>query len=336
MAARYALQHPELKVLCMDMTEEGDLTKRLLGGVDRAREKVQELYGRIFSLLETAKEEASRYAIMRFIRGSALDVTDHCIRVADHNENIPGNLYLISSGAYPTEDEAPWSREEREAVAQQIRGSLERSSSTWKLFCDTDGDRRPSPYTMLAYSLCELAVVPLQSSKSDMDRTETMFGVLNQLRKEGLIKTQILMVVWNMVSVIKNEPSTCGDLQLPFTPTKINADIISACSRRVYELAMDPDCEGLFLRAGPGVTEADFYRTSITAVRQFADNAQRPAEELGLPFAQMLAQLGGKKTMVFDSTGVKYQVDSGVLESADQALEVLTQKFEAMSLEAGR
>eukprot|EP00932_Pfiesteria_piscicida_P020562 SRR837773.7365.p2 GENE.SRR837773.7365~~SRR837773.7365.p2 ORF type:complete len:162 (-),score=65.17 SRR837773.7365:105-539(-) len=144
------------------------------------------------------------------------------------------------------------------------------------------------------------------------------------------------MVVWNMVNVNKNEPSTCGDLQLPFTPAKINADIISACSKRVYAMAMDPEFAGLFLRAGPGVTEADFFSTSITAVRQFADNAQRPAEELGLPFAQMIAKLGGKKTMVFDSTGVKYQVDSGVLESADHALDVLTQKFEAMSLESGR
>eukprot|EP00932_Pfiesteria_piscicida_P001028 SRR837773.11002.p1 GENE.SRR837773.11002~~SRR837773.11002.p1 ORF type:complete len:374 (-),score=107.90 SRR837773.11002:56-1087(-) len=343
MACSFAQSHPEAKVLCMDMSEEGDLTKRLMGGVDAARQKVSELFGTLFKLVDDAKKEAPQTVATRlkslFLgkRDADLDVVPHCIRLADHNANVPGNVYLVSSGAYATEEE-PMTPEELRSTAGRILGALERSPDSWQLFCDTDGDRRPSTFTKLAYNLCDLAIVPLQCSKSDMDRTETMFGMMNDLRQRGEINTQILMVVWNMVKAQRNEPCEVSGLTLPFTPAKINAEIMSACNERLCACAWDPAMSGLFLGAGPDTTEADFLSSSVTAVRQFADNAQRPAEELGMPFARMLDLLreSGKTKLTFDSTGVKYQVDAEVLGAADRALSVLTAKFEAMSLAADR
>lgn len=334
MANYFAARHPELKVLVMDFTEEGDLTKRLLGGVDNAREKMYTLFGGVFQLVQDAHEKASRNALTSWIRGSDVDITQHAIHLKEHNSNVPDNIYLVSSGSSPWEEDA-LPPAARKAVAQKIRTSLEASRDTWKLFCDTDGDRRPSPFTMLAYSLAELAIVPLHCSKSDLDRTETMFGMMNEMRKSGEISTQILMIIWNFVKSQKNDPCEHEGLSLPFTPAKVNLEIMSACNKRIAAIARDPEFAGLFLRGSAATSELDFLRNSICAVRQFADNVQRPAEELGMPFVTMVDSLrsSGKKQIAFNCTGVKYQADGDTIEAADLALQELTTKFEAMALD---
>merc|ERR1719399_2043499 len=103
----------------------------------------------------------------------------------------------------------------REKVCEKIREALTGSERSWKLFCDTDGDRRPSPMTLVGYSLCEQAIVPLTTNKGDMDRTATMLGVLNEIRKRGEIRTKVLMIVWNNVKSLKDEPMVSHGVQIP-------------------------------------------------------------------------------------------------------------------------
>jgi len=43
------------------------------------------------------------------------------------------------------------------------------------------------------------AIVPLHLNKSDLDRTETMLGLMHHLQEQGEIRTQVLFVVWNCV-----------------------------------------------------------------------------------------------------------------------------------------
>lgn len=329
MSSYYAVQHPDCSVLVMDLSEEGDLTKRFLGGVDAAAKKVDELFGGVFRLLTAAEKRSS--GLTSWLWADSFNVMDHAVHLADHNPAMPPNIFLISSGAWPR-TESPMSDEVRRSVAQRMHQSLEKSPATWKLFCDTDGDRRPSPYTMLAYSLCPFAIVPLHLNKGDLDRTETMLGVMHDLRQRGEIQTQVLFVVWNFVKALKDEGTDYHGMQLPFTPTKVCLDILDSCNRRLYKNSQE--LEGLFVHAG--ASEADFIKTSTTVLRQLADNVLKPSEELGLPVVQMVKRLAdsGKKSMKFHSGDVDYDAKGDTIENVMNGIKELEDKFEAMSLDS--
>ncbi|CAJ1364633.1 unnamed protein product [Effrenium voratum] len=327
MSSFYAGKHPELTVLIMDLAEEGDLTKRLLGGVDAASSKVESLFGGVFRLLQSAEKRAS--GLTSWLWSSKFDVMEHAVRLRDHNPALPANLYLISSGAWPR-TEAPMDDEVRKQVCGRIRESLEQSEVSWKLFCDTDGDRRPSPYTMLAYGLCDQAIVPLHLNKGDLDRTETMLGVMHELRQRGEIRTQVLFIVWNFVKVLKDEPVDYHGTLIPFTPTKVCMDILESCNARLYRSAQE--LEGLFVHAAE--SQADFVKSSTAVLRVLADNVLRPSEELGMPVVEMVNRLteSGKKTMKFQSGDIQYDTKGETITNVMDGLKQLEDKFEAMCL----
>ena len=207
MSCYFAKRNPDVSVLVMDLAEEGDLTKRLLGGGDDANQTVDNLFGGVFSLVATAEwcRIDKTKGLTSWLWSGNVDLSQHAVKVADHNPAIPENLFLMSSGAWPcTEEEM--SEDERKLVCAKIQESVARffakSEATWKLFCDTDGDRRPSLFTKIAYGLCPYAIVPLPLSKCDLDRTETMMRQLYQLRSTGEISTRVLLIVWNNIDVI--------------------------------------------------------------------------------------------------------------------------------------
>ena len=43
-----------------------------------------------------------------------------------------------------------------------------------KVFLDTDGDRRPSPNTQIAYDFADYCVIPLEPDECDFGRLEPM------------------------------------------------------------------------------------------------------------------------------------------------------------------
>jgi len=329
MSCYYAVQHGQESVLVMDLAEEGDLTKRMLGGVDAAASKIEDLFGSVFRLVSDAKSQSS--GLTSWFRSGNLDITKHAVRVNDHNGSVPANIFLVSSGAWErTEEVMP--DDLRQTICSKIRSSLEASETTWKLFCDTDGDRRPSPFTLLGYGLCPLAVVPLHLSKADLDRTETMLYMLNDLRVRGVISTRVSFVVWNMVKSLKDEPSEHNGLRLPFTPSKVSLDILQACNKRL--LATVKDIPDLFVHKGD--VAAEFVRTSTVVLRQLADNVLKPSEELGQPFVQMYQclQSSGKKSIKFRTPdGIDYEAKSSVVEGVDTALDAIQQKLEALALD---
>lgn len=335
MSCHYAKRHPEVKVIVFDLAEEGDATKRFLGGVDAAKGKVDALYGSVFRLLSDAADKSA--GLTSWLWSTDLDIAAHASQVSQHNANIPDNLYLVSSGAWPR-DEDPLPQDKRQQIAKKLKESLERSKDTWKIFCDTDGDRRPSPFTMLAYSLCAFLIVPLHLSKADLDRTETMLGMVNELRLSGEIITQVLLIVWNMIKSQKDEPIDHKGLMLPFTPSKISLDILDACNTRVAAMAKDPAFAGLFVRGGADTPDSEFLKGTIAVMKQLADNVLKPAEELGMPFVHMIDTLetSGKKTLTFDSTGVKYTAGADVVRGVDEAVQSLSRQFEAMTVDAPR
>jgi cellulose biosynthesis protein BcsQ len=327
MSCYYAKRHPNERVLVMDLAEEGDLTKRLLGGVDAANGKVAEIFGGVFRLLNDANTKGT--GMTSWLWSRDVDFAQHAVQVCQHNPAIPENLYLISSGAWPR-DEKPMEEDDRIRICKKITESLEKSPHTWKLFCDTDGDRRPSMFTMIGYGLCAHAIVPLHLNKADLDRTETMLGVMQELRKAGSISTQVLFIVWNFVKTLKDEPTEHNGMQLPFTPTKVCCDILDACNRRL--LKVRADLPGLFVH--DEAADADFLKATTTVLRSLADNVLKPSEELGLPFVEMVDRLtaSGKKSMKFKSGDVEYSTAEGVIMNTDEAIRSIEAKFEAMHL----
>jgi len=328
MSCYYAKRHPEVKVLVMDLAEEGDLTKRMMGGVDASKQKIDQLFGGVFTLLKDAHDKTS--GLTSWLWSSTVDLEKHAVQISQHNPAVPDNLYLISSGAWPRDESEDMTLDKRKALISKIQESLEKSNATWKLFCDTDGDRRPSFFTKIAYGLCSYAIVPLHLNKGDLDRTETMLGVMHQLREAGEIDTQVLFVVWNFVKSLKDEPMNYNGHSLPFTPTKVNLDILDACNKRLCDVRRD--LPGTFAHAE--AADPDFLKATTTILRQLADNVLRPSEELGKPFVAMVDELAasGKKSMKFQSGSTEYVAQDSVIAGADDSLRNIESKFEAMSL----
>lgn len=312
----------------MDLAEEGDLTKRMMGGVDAASKKIDELFGGVFSLLSDADKKTT--GLTSWLWSNTVDLTQHAVQVSQHNPEVAENLYLISSGAWPrTEKEMEVA--DRKRIVSKIQESIQASEVTWKLFCDTDGDRRPSFFTKIGYGLCDRAIVPLHLNKADLDRTETMLGVMQELREANEISTQVLFIVWNFVKSNKDEPMEYKGNRLPFTPTKVNLDILDACNTRLLDIRKD--LPGLFVH--DQAPDADFVKDTTTILRQLADNVLKPSEELGKPFVKMVDELAasGKKTMKFQSGSTEYVAAEAVISNVDDSLRNIEAKFEAMSID---
>mmetsp|Transcript_56867 Transcript_56867/g.127806 ORF Transcript_56867/g.127806 Transcript_56867/m.127806 type:complete len:358 (+) Transcript_56867:79-1152(+) len=327
----YAKRCPDEQVLVIDFTEEGDLTKRLLGGPDAASEKVSDLFGGVFRLLNDAAQQKTT-GLTSWLWNREIDLEKHAVRLADHNDHLPGNIFLVSSGAFPREEEQLDAATCKQ-LAGGIREALEKSTKVWKVFCDTDGDRRPSALTRVAYCLCPQTVVMLHLSKCDLDRIETMMGLLQEYRAKGDIDTQIACIVWNFVKLHTKEPCVSKGhpaIEIPFTPTKVCQDILESCIKRICDT--NEELPGLFLWGE--MAPEEFVKKTILVQKELADNVLKPSEELGLPFVQMIEDLqaSGKKQMNFQSGGVKYEAKDEVIEGALGSLDALCARLGAVSL----
>jgi len=220
----------------------------------------------------------------------------------------------------------------RNRVAGKIQSSLGKSTKNWVLICDTDGDRRPSPMTMLAYKLCEFAIVPLRLSKSDLDRTETMLGVMNEFREKGQISTRVAFVVWNMVSPIKDAECQHKNMKLDFTPTKVNLDLLETCNERLF--GFSNELPGLFVHHGSD--ENTFWNSSTVVMREIAENVQKPAEEFGVPVITMVDKLAtSKKTSLkFQSpdSRVTYEANAKVIDNVEKSIATVEQMMANLSI----
>merc|ERR1719379_165017 len=119
-------------------------------------------------------------------------------------------------------------------------------------------------------------------------------------------------------------------MTLPFTPTKVNLDILDTCNERLF--ATSTALPGLFLHHG--ADEVTFRSTATIVLRQLADNVLKPSEELGLPFATMVDNLAasGKKTMKFTSGSVTYDTKEDGIHNVARAVQAIEEKMEAMSI----
>jgi len=226
----------------MDLTELGDGTKRLFGGLEFMEGKGNVLGG-VFGMLDNAREaeedEERRQADEEAGRGRGLlsrlfgfgskkvdfAVEDHAVQVTSVNNKsgLPENIYLVSSGGATIEaDEVEEyagmkTHEDRARITEALYRALKESDKTWRVFIDTDGDRRPNSLTKLGYLLADFCVLPIQADECDFQRVEQMLSVLGELRDRDQANCQVQLMMWNRVQVYNSETSAVGY----YTPPKV-------------------------------------------------------------------------------------------------------------------
>jgi len=130
------------------------------------------------------------------------------------------------------------------------------------------------------------------------------------------------------VKALKDEPTVVDGSALPFTPTKVCADIMTSCNKRLFDLSNE--LPGLFVHANE--SQQEFVKSSVISLKSLADNVLKPSEELGKPFIQMVDDLSasGKKSMKFKSGDVEYNANGDTITGTNDAMAALEAKFEAM------
>jgi len=311
--------NPSENVLFIDLTELGDGSKRLLGGLERLAGH-EDQFGQIFSLLDAARaEKEGKEGVGGFIRGmfgrggGGFKIEDFAMRVADKNPNsgIPENLYLITSGgdmidaAEVEEASGMRSHADRRKICDTLRRAMMDSGASWRVIIDTDGDRRPNPLTRLGYLLADYLVVPIQADEADFQRIVQMIHVLAEIKKNGEADTvKIALVAWNKVQVWRSAPSEVGW----FSPPKVTVDTIKSLNDKVQQI-----------RAEKPFLFSESFDTVL--VKDLPDTVAAPSNANGLPFCRMCAgKVGTRAGITFD---VKKDQIQSCAEQIDRIVERL-------------
>lgn len=275
-------------------------------------------------MLATRKSSATsspfsmRHERQRKSDEAGFSIDHHAVNVSEKNSGMPENLYLITSGgdmidAEQVEEAAGMrTHDDRRKICETLRRTLTESDATWRVFIDTDGDRRPNPLTRLGYLLADYLVIPIQADEADFQRIEQMIDVLADIKDRGEATTlTIQLLCWNKVQVHKGDPSEVGW----FSPPKVTVETIKTLNAKVAKL-----------KAERGDLFAPEFDTVL--VRDLPDTVASPSNANGLPFCWMCpGKITTRGGVVFD---VKKEQLSTCVEQIDRVLEKLTPDPHAM------
>lgn len=316
-ATQYAARHPEENVIVFDLTELGDLTKRMFG---HSPEAIERECGAIFDLFNAvdSNKKASEGVMSSFasLLGKS---SEKIIPFANSvrpglagNPSIPENIYLVSSGAQTTDSPSF----DYNKYAEAIRSSLENDENPWKVFIDTDGDRRPSPFTKLGYCVADLIVVPLEPDFADFNRLEQMITTVDALKDTLNFHSKISTVIWNKIQLTKSAASNTGS----FTTTKVSDELIDVLNEKLYDQARK--YPGMFLHSGSPSLE-EFVTATVCRVRDFSNTVALPSNAEGVPFCKLTA--GPVK-----SGNIKFSIGADQISGAVENIEDLLGRLESM------
>jgi len=323
-ACQYAHSRPDEHVMLLDMTELGDLTKRCLGGVSN-EEALASNAGKMFEVIEAAEkveEQHQRGMFMRmasvFRRKVEIDLESAAVHPSEWNAAAPENLYLMSSGASSYDEEEEYrDPEEMRTIAQHIRQALEQDPRTWKVFIDTDGDRRPAPFTRLGYALADYCIIPIAPDESDFARLLPMFKTLQGMYEREEMRCRVQFICWNKLQLYRKAPSDLGS----FTTPKVTGDMIASLNKKLFEQARQ--CGKLFVHCDAPDAVA-FQQAATVLVRDFPDTCSLPSNAMGIPFCRM-----SPGAIVLPS-GVEFKVQREQIESCVENITELLGRLDAM------
>jgi len=334
-ACQYAKEHPAENVLLMDLTELGDLSKRALGGTAQDPRVIEENCGRIFDLIHSAEQQNSveernaqsgLYSFWNYLRNpnsvSLVDIPSIAVKPRRFNAAIPENVFLISSGAASGEENAR-TTEQTIQLANALREGLSKTpGAEWKLFIDTDGDRRPSAGTRLGYALGDLCIVPLQPDESDFGRIVPMFEVMRELWRLGEMRCKIQMIVWNKLQLYKSAPGPLGSFQTP----KVTTEMIQSLNKKLFEYAKSDRFNQIFQHTD--APTVDVFRQAATClVRDFPDTCSIVANAKGIPYFEMTP---GKVKL---ASGAEFSVQQPQIDSCVENVKEVVARLDRMEID---
>jgi len=189
-ATRYAEANPKEKVLVIDLCPQSNSSMMLLGGGTAGENHV------LTFCTEPTPRTVVGYLSTVISRGAGADLPtpgDYLVHVRDYNEEMPGNLFLLS-GDGNLEPMAPAITQAASAPAltpsiqpwkwiHQIFGELIRSmgdsEKKTKVMVFIDTNPSFSIYTELAISAAERLITPVNADDSSRVATNAMFILLH-------------------------------------------------------------------------------------------------------------------------------------------------------------
>jgi len=237
------LRYPEKKILVIDGSTAGDLTKLCFGPtIDGSRQRGEnavESQCTIESFVEHSRTKISWYQFWK----RKPNTIDHVYKVNRACNEAPSNLYIMTNRmqysyeAYqrvPDLDDADISR-----VCAQIRRDLSEGQNEWIILVDTDGGEMHG-FTRLALCLANSIVIPLSAfmgAENDAWRLEPMFQYADKLRQERLSNATVAYAFFNNLrSRVNDEFRILERFRSPFTPTNDAGNSIRAVIRRFDDL----------------------------------------------------------------------------------------------------
>ncbi|OYU19899.1 MAG: ATPase [Rhodobacteraceae bacterium PARR1] len=181
-ASRFAEQHPERKVLVIDLCPQANSSMLLLGGGILGEANVLDLCSNV-----TPKSVVG-YISNAILTRSVPKLSDFLVKISDLNQNMPNNIYLLSGDgnlelmAPAINDEAsrtpfpgladPWDWVHK--IFHRLVSSLD--GDEWTVFFDTN----PSfaIYTELAVCAASRLLVPVNADDSSRVAVKALFALL--------------------------------------------------------------------------------------------------------------------------------------------------------------
>lgn len=220
LACAYAESTPDVKVLVLDATLNGDTSIMFLGGSQAVpggdgnsmgsglwytqnlnASNCGTLTG-VFRACLNGNASAPTWLSSLFTSSSTgLDLENKVFQVSRVNPAVPPNIYLACGGR----DRVDLSeRSARQRVVKALSDGIAAIPDRWSVFADTDGDLELSPYTKACLGICPKLVLPYELDSKDILRFSNFFlPQLREMNGAGERTGAVSMMLWNKVSVSK-------------------------------------------------------------------------------------------------------------------------------------
>lgn len=229
-SCEYANQHPNEKILVLDLCPQANLTEILLGGKDLSSKALDEFYN------ETPRKSVGGYFESRlsspFI--PLKNISNFIVNPHKHNKNIPKNVVLlpgdnllellseaIRQAAQMSVPVDAWSKIMR-WLCDFVDSYRDETNSDVTVFVDCNPSF--SIYNQIGLCASSSLVIPFTADDSSRRGVENIFALLygiassklapyarlsfsKKANDEGLVLPKIHSVVSNMVTMYKGKPS---------------------------------------------------------------------------------------------------------------------------------
>jgi cellulose biosynthesis protein BcsQ len=350
LSTAFALKHPDVKVLVLDLTNTANTTSMLLRHQDalsiRERCEAGELRVRTFDMLEGlqrfAVEKASWWRALTRLWSSteAFDFSKHALAVHEHIPWSPPNLFLTVGGPETRRALAFDNWNDMVQAWHRTSGSTG-SEDSWVIFCDTDATVE-KPLAQFGLRVCRKLVVPITLSELDFERLFVedelepgLFPVLRMLGEEAAAQrsevppAKLHQIIFNRVQKRENRESEEHGIHLPFTPTRDDHALMATLASRLLDWVETSEevAHQLFYRLEEYTHGGVFKARYLTAFQNGASNPFNTSQREAVPFMSLVDHEARDTATVVLPNGERANFSWAVLRALQSNIEKVLSKL---------